>query len=76
MSIKKKEIELLNILLIELFSLFTGLNNNKTNEDIETIIYNYDSVRLMATNVEKIDIPNLISTLLVLSVIFWFFLEK
>ena len=57
MSIKKKEIELLNILLIELFSLFTGLNNNKTNEDIETIIYNYDSVRLMATNVEKIDIP-------------------
>lgn len=49
MSIKKKEIELLNILLIELFSLFTGLNNNKTNEDIETIIYNYDSVRLMAT---------------------------
>lgn len=27
MSIKKKEIELLNILLIELFSLFTGLNN-------------------------------------------------
>lgn len=51
MSIKKKEIELLNILLIELFSLFTGLNNNKTNEDIETIIYNYDSVRLMANKI-------------------------
>lgn len=57
MNIRSKEIGILNIFLIELFSLFTGLNNNGTNKHIETIVYNYDSVSLMAANMEKIDIP-------------------
>ena len=57
MNIRSKEIGILNIFLIELVSLFTGLNNTGAKEEIETIVYNYESVRLMATSVEKIEIP-------------------
>ena len=59
MSIKKKEIELLNILLIELFSLFTGLNNKLYEEDIyldkdkyQSVLKEIEEVKIIIKNKE------------------------
>lgn len=50
MSIKKKEVEVLSVILFSLFSLLSEFSYDST----ENIVYNYDDVRLKAANIEKV----------------------